>query len=130
MPIVNYTAREITCKIVYCGPGRSGKTSNLLHVYGEHEFPVPPLALPPKEPRTKNREPIPPATDPVLGSRFSVLSSSEELTQYDAVKLFITRAQAAKADFTLTNDEMAAIAALARGTRIVNPKHGPAWDPA
>lgn len=35
MPIVNYTAREITCKIVYCGPGRSGKTTNLLHVYGE-----------------------------------------------------------------------------------------------
>ncbi|MGK2934931.1 MAG: GTP-binding protein [Gemmatimonadaceae bacterium] len=35
MPIVNHTAREITCKIVYCGPGGSGKTSNLLHVYGE-----------------------------------------------------------------------------------------------
>jgi 2,5-diketo-D-gluconate reductase B len=33
-------------------------------------------------------------------------------------------------DFTLTNDEMAAISALARGTRVVNPKHGPAWDPA
>jgi len=33
-------------------------------------------------------------------------------------------------EFTLTNDEMAAIAALARGTRIVNPKHSPAWDPA
>ena len=33
-------------------------------------------------------------------------------------------------DFTLTNDEMAAISALARGMRIVNPKHGPAWDPA
>ncbi len=33
-------------------------------------------------------------------------------------------------DFKLTNDEMAAISALARGTRIVDPKHGPAWDPA
>jgi len=32
-------------------------------------------------------------------------------------------------DFTLTSAEMAAISALARGTRIVNPKHGPAWDP-
>jgi 2,5-diketo-D-gluconate reductase B len=30
----------------------------------------------------------------------------------------------------LANDEMAAISALARGTRIVDPKHGPAWDPA
>ncbi|CAN5626295.1 GTPase domain-containing protein [soil metagenome] len=35
MPIVNHAAREITCKIVYCGPGGSGKTSNLLHVYSE-----------------------------------------------------------------------------------------------
>ena len=33
-------------------------------------------------------------------------------------------------DFTLTDDEMAAISALARGTRIVNPPHSPAWDPA
>jgi len=30
----------------------------------------------------------------------------------------------------LTNEEMAAISALARGTRIVNPRHGPVWDPA
>lgn len=35
MPIVNHTAREITCKIVYCGPGGSGKTSNLLHIHKE-----------------------------------------------------------------------------------------------
>jgi 2,5-diketo-D-gluconate reductase B len=31
-------------------------------------------------------------------------------------------------EVTLTSDEMAAISALARGTRIVNPPHGPAWD--
>jgi diketogulonate reductase-like aldo/keto reductase len=31
-------------------------------------------------------------------------------------------------DFTLTNDEMNAISALARGVRIVNPPHGPTWD--
>ena len=31
-------------------------------------------------------------------------------------------------DFTLTDDEMNAISALARGMRIVNPPHGPAWD--
>src|SRR5688572_1401196 len=31
-------------------------------------------------------------------------------------------------EVTLTNDEMAAISALARGTRIVNPPHGPVWD--
>ncbi|HEX6965330.1 MAG TPA: GTPase domain-containing protein [Gemmatimonadaceae bacterium] len=33
MPLVNYSTREITCKIVYYGPGRSGKTSNLHYVY-------------------------------------------------------------------------------------------------
>ena len=31
-------------------------------------------------------------------------------------------------DVTLTNDEMSAISALARGMRVVNPPHGPAWD--
>jgi len=33
-------------------------------------------------------------------------------------------------DVTLAKDEMAAIFALARGTRIVDPPHGPKWDPA
>src|SRR5207249_11926906 len=31
---VNFTTREITCKIVYYGPGRSGKTTNLHYIYG------------------------------------------------------------------------------------------------
>jgi signal recognition particle receptor subunit beta len=35
MSLVNFTTREITCKIVYYGPGRSGKTSNLQYVYGQ-----------------------------------------------------------------------------------------------
>jgi 2,5-diketo-D-gluconate reductase B len=33
-------------------------------------------------------------------------------------------------DVTLAGDEMAAISALDRGTRIVDPPHGPKWDPA
>ena len=33
MSLVNFTTREITCKIVYYGPGRSGKTTNLHYVY-------------------------------------------------------------------------------------------------
>ena len=33
MPVVNYASREITCKIVYFGPGRSGKTSNLQYIH-------------------------------------------------------------------------------------------------
>ena len=34
MSLVNSTTREITCKIVYYGPGRSGKTTNLHYIYG------------------------------------------------------------------------------------------------
>ena len=33
MSLVNYATREITCKIVYYGPGRSGKTTNLQYIY-------------------------------------------------------------------------------------------------
>jgi len=34
MPLVNFTTREITCKLVYYGPGRCGKTTNLLYIHG------------------------------------------------------------------------------------------------
>jgi signal recognition particle receptor subunit beta len=34
MSLVNFAAREITCKIVYYGPGRSGKTTNLQYIFG------------------------------------------------------------------------------------------------
>src|SRR3954462_1273901 len=34
MSLVNFTAREITCKVVYYGPGRSGKTTNLQYIFG------------------------------------------------------------------------------------------------
>lgn len=34
MSLVNYSTREITCKIVYYGPGRSGKTTNLQYIHG------------------------------------------------------------------------------------------------
>ncbi len=35
MATVSYSAREIDCKIVYCGPGLSGKTTNVKHIHGE-----------------------------------------------------------------------------------------------
>lgn len=35
MSLVNYATREITCKIVYYGPGRSGKTTNLNYIYSQ-----------------------------------------------------------------------------------------------
>jgi predicted ATPase/serine/threonine protein kinase len=58
-----------------------------LHVYGEHEFPVPPLALP--DPRS-----MPPV---------------EVLSQYPAVALFVQRAVAVKPDFELNRENAPAV---------------------
>src|SRR5262249_20491545 len=58
-----------------------------LHVRAEHEFTVPPLALP----------------DPTR------LPEPTDLSQYAAVALFIERAQAARHDFQLTSTNAAAI---------------------
>jgi predicted ATPase len=55
-----------------------------LHVYGEHEIPVPPLALPDSK---------------------SALSL-KTISQYPAVSLFIQRACAVKPDFEVTEDSM------------------------
>ncbi len=33
MSLINYSSKEITCKIVYYGPGRCGKTTNLQYIY-------------------------------------------------------------------------------------------------
>ena len=33
MSLINYSSREINCKIVYYGPGLCGKTTNLQHIY-------------------------------------------------------------------------------------------------
>jgi predicted ATPase len=58
-----------------------------LHVYHEHEFPVPPLALP----ETKSLPPM------------------EALSQYSAVSLFVQRATAVKPDFRLTEENASAV---------------------
>jgi predicted ATPase/DNA-binding CsgD family transcriptional regulator len=62
----------------------------VLRLAAEHEFVVPPLALP--DPRR-----LPPV---------------ERLTQYEAVRLFINRAQAVKPDFEVTNDNAPAVAEI------------------
>jgi predicted ATPase len=62
----------------------------VLHVSGEHEYAVPPLQVP--DPR-----------------RVPELS---QLSQYDAVALFIRRAQAVKPDFEITNDNAPAVAEI------------------
>jgi predicted ATPase len=62
----------------------------LLHVYGEQEYPVPPLGIP-------DPDHLPPL---------------ETLTQYEAVALFVARAMAARPDFTVTNENAPAVAAI------------------
>src|SRR5712664_2766931 len=58
-----------------------------LHVYGAHEFPVPPLALP-------DSRSVP---------------SLDVLSQYPAVALFVQRAVAAKPDFELNRENASAV---------------------
>ncbi len=72
----------------------------VLHLYGEHEVAVPPLALPPT---TDNRRPT---TDDQAADK------RDAITQYESVRLFIARAQAAKSDFTVTNDNAPAVAEI------------------
>jgi predicted ATPase/class 3 adenylate cyclase/Tfp pilus assembly protein PilF len=59
-----------------------------LGLYGEHEFPVPPLSMPDLK--------CPPPL--------------ERLTQYEAVGLFLERAKAVKPDFSITNESASAVA--------------------
>ena len=61
-----------------------------LHVYGEHEFPVPPLALP----ASKSLLPL------------------DVLSRLPAIALFVERARAVKHDFALTNENASAVAAV------------------
>jgi predicted ATPase len=61
-----------------------------LHVYGEHEFPVPPLAVP----DLKSLLPL------------------DMLSRLPAIALFAERARAVKRDFALTNENAPAVAAV------------------
>jgi predicted ATPase/class 3 adenylate cyclase len=63
---------------------------SVLRVYGEQEFAVPPLELP-------DHKRLPPI---------------ERLTQYEAVRLFIERAKAARADFSVTDESAPAVAEI------------------
>ncbi len=62
-----------------------------LNVRGEHRFPVPPLKLPEAAARQQ---------------------SAEQLMQYEAVQLFVERAQAVRPDFRLTDENAAAVAEI------------------
>ena len=61
-----------------------------LHAYGEREFPLPPFPMP----------------------DLDHLPSVEGMSQYDAVRLFVERAQAVRPDFTVTNVNAPAVAEI------------------
>jgi predicted ATPase/class 3 adenylate cyclase len=63
-----------------------------LHLRGERQFPVPPLALPDR----------------------SRGESIDQLTRYEAIRLFIERAQEAKLDFVISDRNASAIAEICR----------------
>jgi predicted ATPase/DNA-binding SARP family transcriptional activator len=91
----------------------------VLHLYGEHEIVVPPLGLPPqaaaRESSTGNA-PLGEKTEE--RQRYSALDRQadhevlDELTRYEATRLFIERAEAVNADFRITHDNAAAVVAI------------------
>jgi predicted ATPase/class 3 adenylate cyclase len=66
-----------------------------LHLYGEHEYPVPPLGVP-----------------PLSGPSGHASVDARSLSQYEAVRLFIERAMAVRPDFAVTNENAPAVAEL------------------
>ncbi len=63
-----------------------------LHLSGEHNFSVPPLSLPEPDSTT----------------------APEHLLEYEAVRLFVERAQAARVDFALTDEHATAVVEICR----------------
>ncbi len=72
-----------------------------LALRGEHEYPVPPLALP-----DRHRPP-----------------AAEMLSQYAAVGLFVERAVAVKPDFAVTNENAPAVAEICHRLDGLPPRH-------
>jgi predicted ATPase len=85
-------AAPLVTDLLSAAPGlRALATSRaVLHVHGEHEFPVPPLKIP----------------DPAH------LPQLEALSHYEGVALFVERATAARPDFAVTAESAPAIAEI------------------
>jgi len=85
-------AAPVTTELLEASPGLRVLVSSrsVLRVYGEQEFPVPPLALP----------------------DLKALPDLATLSQFEAVRLFIERAVAVKPDFHATNENAPAIAGI------------------
>src|SRR5688500_3628604 len=87
-------ATPLIAQLLVACPSLSVLTTSraVLRISGEHDFPVPPLALPDAE------------TVPTL----------EDIAAAPAVQLFVARAQAARSDFVLTAANATAVAAICR----------------
>ena len=88
-------AAVIVTELLGAAPGVKALITSreVLHVYGEHEFPVPPLPLP-------DVNHLPTAT------------AVAYLSGYASIRLFQERARAVKADFRLTADNVADVARI------------------
>jgi predicted ATPase/DNA-binding CsgD family transcriptional regulator len=85
-------AAPLVGELLSASPGLNALVTSRepLHVYGEQEYPVPPLALPDLD-------------------RVDTLRA---LSQYEAVELFTHRARAVRPDFTITDEDGPAIAEI------------------
>lgn len=101
-------AAPIISELLACAPGLKVLVTSrtTLRLSGEREFAAPPLGLPPGfaglaqaagagQPAAEFERP-----------------SMQNITQYEAVRLFIERAQAVKADFAVTNQNAPAVAEI------------------
>src|SRR5205823_53091 len=88
------TAAPLVAELLSAAPGLKilVTTRSVLHIRGEHEFPLLPLPLPRKD------QPV----------------SVDALAQSPAVALFVQRASAVKPDFALTSSNAATIADICR----------------
>ena len=86
------SAAPLAAQMLSAGPQLKAVVTSQspLHLYGEHEFPVPPLALP--DPKS-----IPPL---------------EVLSRLPAIELFVERARAVKHQFAMTRENAPTVAAI------------------
>ena len=99
-------AAPLVAELLAAAPGLKVLVTSrvALHLSGEHEYAVPPLALPPTDDRRRT-------TDDQARVWWSVVSRrwSGSTRRW---QLFIARAQAAKADFAVTNANAPAVAEI------------------
>ncbi|MBK8987613.1 MAG: tetratricopeptide repeat protein [Chloroflexi bacterium] len=88
-------AAAVITDLLAAAPGVKALVTSreVLHVYGEHEFPVPPLSLPDV-------------------NRLPTNTAVSYLSRYPSVRLFQERARAARPDFRLTADNVADVARI------------------